>query len=1015
MTKKNQEDGKRRIILRWWQKILLILVCTGLCVLGAWLLCEKTLTPAYVDTVRTTLEFDNRENGAIDVIKNHNADFLQDVLDIRGSLSEQLGNVSKRKDDKGGQYYKLLYEVLTDAGVETNPRNLKNLISTASVKSEEDCEIIRIRLDNKGDAALPDEAFRMLVQAAGEQFGVMIFGETASEDQMKAVFEYRGDLKDGVTKNPANYTDDDYTWIQAEPADDSIQCDVWAVTVTVSKAAIDALPNRGSFYNRQIDLREMLMARMTDDDYRKIAADAGIDAKPEELRKAIAFPMTGDENRVEVQVTWGNGLEETARIAETAAKQAVDVITRTIEEPDRTFTVNADDKKFTVELQAVPDETFQLPETAETGISESAQWEVVSRAGAFIQAYYSARPQFKTDMKMIARPRALGLKDCFETETGSSGSFSGMFENLAQSWSKKEFLAAESRKAYVELTGGGSLYVLSPYLVQTMFTIEEDVTDSTGCTIVINADTEPLITSVRDQIENKCAANELLLRTSLEEGEIDETMFGKAVGLLNEQKETLLAAVARMGEDIRTSVILQLDNMFFGYIEDREIYRTIRYDGNKIIYSVTGGGLDQLKDVCYSREPEEAVSLQGTVSFLDSDNGYQWILQEANADGTGDMLKNSMEWTGEDELTLNIHWSDKTTTEQIGRSAMAIMSRQLTKGTNGRPIRLVVCETKILREQVRTQPPATLPTMVIVGLIALVLSYILFSQQPLFDSLVIVFFVAFTFICVFPFYYLFINTISDNTKVAAGRINFLPEGIHLKNYQRIFSQQELGDAALVTVARTILGTALMVLTSAWAGYLVTKRKMWRRSFWYRALVVTMYFNAGLIPWYTNMLMLGLTNNFLAYIIPGMVAPYNIILVKTYIESIPGSLEESAIIDGASTGKVFLRIILPLSVPILATISIFGAVGNWNSFQDSLLLMGSAPNLYTLQHRLYIYLNQTTAINTEQLSDQMAQNLLNNGVTTKYTIAMVTIIPILLVYPIMQRYFVKGIMLGAVKG
>ncbi|MBQ6175260.1 MAG: carbohydrate ABC transporter permease [Clostridia bacterium] len=311
--------------------------------------------------------------------------------------------------------------------------------------------------------------------------------------------------------------------------------------------------------------------------------------------------------------------------------------------------------------------------------------------------------------------------------------------------------------------------------------------------------------------------------------------------------------------------------------------------------------------------------------------------------------------------------------------------------------------------------PVTLPTVLIVGLAALLLSYFIFSQQSPVDSLIVVFFALFTFICVFPFYYLFINTISDNSLVASGRINFLPSGIHLKNYQRIIGEGDLGNALLVTVARTVIGTALMVLTSAWAGYLVTKQKMWHRSFWYRALVITMYFNAGLIPWYTNMLMLGMTGNFLAYIIPGMVAPYNIILVKTYIESIPGSLEESAIIDGASTTKVFLRIILPLSIPILATIAIFGAVGNWNSFQDSLLLMTSTPHLFTLQHRLYIYLNQTTSINTEQISEQMAQNLLNNGVTTKYTIAMITIIPILLVYPIMQRYFVKGIMLGAVKG
>ena len=364
-------------------------------------------------------------------------------------------------------------------------------------------------------------------------------------------------------------------------------------------------------------------------------------------------------------------------------------------------------------------------------------------------------------------------------------------------------------------------------------------------------------------------------------------------------------------------------------------------------------------------------------------------------------------------LALNASWSDPDGAARLVRAEGEEIARSVFGGSF-EPWQASVDEPALLARDVK-EWPNTIAITVIAALIALVVSYALFSQQPAFDTLIIVFFVVFTFLCVFPFYYLFINTISDNNLVAGGQINFLPQGIHFKNYERILGQEELKNAVLVTVGRTIIGTALMVLTSAWAGYLVTKRKMWHRSFWYRALVVTMYFNAGLIPWYTNMLMLGLTGNFLAYIIPGMVAPYNIILVKTYIESIPGSLEESAIIDGASTGKVFLKIILPLSVPILATISIFGAVGNWNSFQDSLLLMSSTPNLYTLQHRLYIYLNQTTSINTEQISEQMAQNLLNNGITTKYTIAMVTIIPILVVYPVMQRYFVKGIMLGAVKG
>jgi len=298
-----------------------------------------------------------------------------------------------------------------------------------------------------------------------------------------------------------------------------------------------------------------------------------------------------------------------------------------------------------------------------------------------------------------------------------------------------------------------------------------------------------------------------------------------------------------------------------------------------------------------------------------------------------------------------------------------------------------------------------------------------------FDIAIIVFFSLFTLICIFPFYYLLINTISDNDLVTSGRVNFLPLlkdaggnpvfGIQLNNYVALQNVQDLGSAVLVTVSRTLLGTVLMVLTSAWAGYLVTKQKMWKRSFWYRFLVITMYFNAGLVPWYMNMLMMGLTDNFLAYIIPGMVAPYNIILVKTYIESIPGSLEESAVIDGASTVKVWLRIILPLSVPILATIAIFGAVGNGNSFQDSLLLMNNRPDLYTLQHRLYIYLNSSSNLGAMMsqggtISEQAAASMLNQRVI-QYTVSMVSIIPILLVYPFMQRYFVKGIMLGAVKG
>jgi multiple sugar transport system permease protein/putative aldouronate transport system permease protein len=277
------------------------------------------------------------------------------------------------------------------------------------------------------------------------------------------------------------------------------------------------------------------------------------------------------------------------------------------------------------------------------------------------------------------------------------------------------------------------------------------------------------------------------------------------------------------------------------------------------------------------------------------------------------------------------------------------------------------------------------------------------------------FFTIFTLICIFPFYYLFINTISDNELVSSGQINLIPRGLHFTNYTALLQAAELGRALFVTISRTILGTATMVLTSAFVGYLVTKDAMFGRKFIYRFIIITMYFNAGLIPWFMNMHMLGLTNNFWGYIIPAIVQPFNIILVKTYVESIPKELEESAFIDGAGYFTTFKSIILPLCKPILATITVFGAVGHWNAFTDSIILMGGEPSLYTLQHRLYIYLQQASDIGDVLREGLLDVDLILSNRVVALTVSMGSIIPILCVYPFMQRYFQKGLMLGAVKG
>jgi len=293
------------------------------------------------------------------------------------------------------------------------------------------------------------------------------------------------------------------------------------------------------------------------------------------------------------------------------------------------------------------------------------------------------------------------------------------------------------------------------------------------------------------------------------------------------------------------------------------------------------------------------------------------------------------------------------------------------------------------------------------------------AKITLFDVLNYTLFALFTLACFFPFYYLFINTISNNDLSSRGLVMFYPRGFHLTNYIDVFRIPGLGRAALVSVARTVLGTALTVAASGFLGYLFTKNEMWGRKFWYRFVIVTMYFNAGLIPWFLIMRNLGLTNNFLAYILPGIVSPFFIILVKTFVESTPIALQESAQIDGAGYFTIFWKIVMPLITPILATIAIFSAVNQWNQFYDTLFLITN-PKLFTLQFILYRYMNEATSLATlmkQSTGSAMNTNLANMATATsiRTTVSMIVVAPILLVYPFFQRYFVKGIMIGAVKG
>ena len=276
----------------------------------------------------------------------------------------------------------------------------------------------------------------------------------------------------------------------------------------------------------------------------------------------------------------------------------------------------------------------------------------------------------------------------------------------------------------------------------------------------------------------------------------------------------------------------------------------------------------------------------------------------------------------------------------------------------------------------------------------------------------IIVFSIITLICFYPFYYLLICTISDQKMVDLNQIALLPHGINLKNYAEIFQVQNLGNAALISVLRTVYTTAISLVCTSYMAYFFTKRNMWGHTFWYRFVVITMYFSAGMIPEYLNISMLGLTNTFWVYVIPAAISVYNMVLVKTNIEGMGPEIEEAAYLDGAGYLTRFFKIVLPLQVPILATVSLFTAVNQWNDFFTTKLYITNTK-LYTLQFQLYELLNQISAAAEQITNSNPYATITPTGI--RLTLTAVVTIPIICVYPFVQRFYVKGIMVGSVKG
>lgn len=289
-----------------------------------------------------------------------------------------------------------------------------------------------------------------------------------------------------------------------------------------------------------------------------------------------------------------------------------------------------------------------------------------------------------------------------------------------------------------------------------------------------------------------------------------------------------------------------------------------------------------------------------------------------------------------------------------------------------------------------------------------------------FDYINILFMLCLMVVTVYPFINMLAVSFNDANDSVRGGIYIWPRVWTLDNYHYIFKESSIFHATMISVLRTVTGTLISVFCTAMLAYTASRQEYVLRKFVTLAFVFTMYFSGGLIPGYLLIKQLGMLNSFWVYIIPGLIGVFNMIVIRSFIEGLPDGILESARIDGAGDFMTFMRVVLPLTVPALATVSLFVAVGQWNSWFDVFLYNSSNLKLSTLQYELMKIL-QTS--NTSATSGTAADAYANGQSGTTYvtptsiraTMTIVASVPILVVYPFLQRYFVQGMTVGGVKG
>lgn len=292
-------------------------------------------------------------------------------------------------------------------------------------------------------------------------------------------------------------------------------------------------------------------------------------------------------------------------------------------------------------------------------------------------------------------------------------------------------------------------------------------------------------------------------------------------------------------------------------------------------------------------------------------------------------------------------------------------------------------------------------------------------EDKLFDTFNLLFMLGLITIMLYPFANTIAVSLNQSLDTIRGGITIWPRAFTLANYRTVLTRVEIYGAAIVSVQRTLLSTFIGVLTAIMVAYPLSRKDFVFKKPVSVMFLFTMYVSGGLIPGYFLMRSLGLLNNFWVYVIPGMTSAFNIMITRSYINQLPDSFVESAKIDGAGEFRILFTIIFPLVMPVLAVVALFIAVGNWNSWFDTFLFAPGVQRLSTLQFELQKVLQAASQqIAAPDFTRGGMQEGAANMVTPtsiRATMTIVATVPVLFVYPFLQKYFVKGLTLGGVKG